>query len=711
MERLESRRVLASFLVTSTADSVDPDDGVLTLREAITLANESAGLDSILFDNALAGPTAEISLTLGEILVTDSLRVTGPGEHRLAVDANQLSRIFRFESDPSSEFTLQGLTLAGGRTTGLNEPGGAVLFVSGGTLTLNLATLQDHATLGDDSHGGAVFAETGNVVVRGSRFFDSGTEGGNSSGGAVHVAAGAFLSQDSTFHGNYTRGMGSRGGAIFAGGSTASIRGTVITENATHGDSADGGAVYASDGATLQASQLSGNTTYGEDSDGGALFASTYLSLQSVDASSNTTYGIDSAGGAIAADSATVLIRNSSLTGNRTKGDRGYGGGMLAVRSNVTIQGTTVSGNAATGGASDGGGIAAFLSDLTVNAATIARNSTIGRGGGIAFAQPDQGSLLITNSIVAENIDEGIAPDLLGANAPLAFSIESSLIGDNRGTELSEASVPDDNGNLVGDISGQGVASPQLLPLMFTGITRLHPLAGTSPAIDAGSNRLVGAPRSDQRGEPFVRIAGPRVDMGAFEDQTTLSLDLVVTTALDEVDFDNNVVSLREAVMRANGTPGEQTITFDLPSEGVNVIDLTLGAMRIAGDTTILSDAGQGTVIDAQGRSRLFEVTEGSANLSLRDLVLRGGQTTASYAGGGAIEFLSAGLLSIDGVVLTDNHTRGDHASGGAIVVTRGAISIIDSNLDGNSTSGRQASGGAVSGGRRVQRRCELDRE
>ena len=37
LEPLEDRRMLATFTVTDLADTVDPNDGLLTLREAVDL--------------------------------------------------------------------------------------------------------------------------------------------------------------------------------------------------------------------------------------------------------------------------------------------------------------------------------------------------------------------------------------------------------------------------------------------------------------------------------------------------------------------------------------------------------------------------------------------------------------------------------------------------------------------------------------------------
>ena len=61
-----------------------------------------------------------------------------------------------------------------------------------------------------------------------------------------------------------------------------------------------------------------------------------------------------------------------------------------------------------------------------------------------------------------------------------------------------------------------------------------------SPAIDAGDPSLTPLAEFDQRGTPFVRVFGARIDMGSFERQPVAvpEVDLVVDTLLDEMDAD-----------------------------------------------------------------------------------------------------------------------------------------------------------------------------
>ena len=111
-EHLEDRRLLALFTVTTDQDVVDFNDGVTSLREAIFAANTVAGADEIRFDFGHDEP-ATIKLKQGELEITDSLTITGPGAELLTIDARQQSRIFHATGFVGN-VTLAGMTLKNG---------------------------------------------------------------------------------------------------------------------------------------------------------------------------------------------------------------------------------------------------------------------------------------------------------------------------------------------------------------------------------------------------------------------------------------------------------------------------------------------------------------------------------------------------------------------------------------------------------------------
>ena len=89
LEPLEDRRQLALVTVTTVADTVDFNDGVTSLREAIFATNIVPGGDTIEFAPAItaSGP-ATILLTQGELAITDDVSILGPGAELLTIDAS-----------------------------------------------------------------------------------------------------------------------------------------------------------------------------------------------------------------------------------------------------------------------------------------------------------------------------------------------------------------------------------------------------------------------------------------------------------------------------------------------------------------------------------------------------------------------------------------------------------------------------------------------
>ena len=87
---LEDRALLAAILVNSLADNVTGGDGLTTLREAILAANSSVGADSISFAPGLNGT---LSLSLGQMTISDSLTITGNGAANTTVDEPEVVTI------------------------------------------------------------------------------------------------------------------------------------------------------------------------------------------------------------------------------------------------------------------------------------------------------------------------------------------------------------------------------------------------------------------------------------------------------------------------------------------------------------------------------------------------------------------------------------------------------------------------------------------
>ena len=280
----------------------------------------------------------------------------------------------------------------------------------------------------------------------------------------------------------------SHGGGIFAGGTVSIVR-TSVSGNTVNGDGSRGGGISAGGAVTLEASMVSGNSVVGTPAGGGGVFSGSL-----------------------------VTMSNSTVAGNHSDGN----GGGVATYDAVDIVNSTITDNTAGlsgGGAWIYGGISA-VHNSTIGESTIYDNRALANGGSI-FVRA--GTLYLNETIVSSDV-----AGLLGS----AIIPRFSLIGYNAGSGLAEAPIgsPDANGNLIGGPQ-HGFVDPKLGPLVFNGgpafldgsrLLTLALLPG-SPAIDAGDPSPVagvnGVPANDERGAPFGRVFGGRIDMGAVESQ------------------------------------------------------------------------------------------------------------------------------------------------------------------------------------------------
>ena len=358
----------ASLVVTTAGDIVNNFDELTSLREAINFANSQAGADTITF-SSLFDTAQTIPLTSGQLGITDSLIITGPGQELLTVDAQQNSRVMHF-STSTGDLTLGGLTLTGGRTTELLQHGGGIQFESNGTLTLNNSTVSGNSSAED---GGGIYTSSGAVTL------NSSTLSGNSSaddGGGIYTKSGAVTLNSSTVSGNST------------------------TRNYS-----DGGGIRSYSGAvTLNSSTVSGNSS--DDHGGGihAIYGSVTLTDSTVNGNSSGKHG-----GGIYAYSVTVTLDSSTVSGNNSARD---GGGIFSYFGAVTLNSSTVSGN---NSGDNGGGISlgsvehGIAGDrLTLRNSIVAGNSDSGTAPDVWKLGSSANDLIVDYSLIGNTTGSSI---------------------------------------------------------------------------------------------------------------------------------------------------------------------------------------------------------------------------------------------------------------------------------------------------------------
>ena len=200
-----------AYVVTTTTDVVNDLDGVISLREAITLANNSGLLRAITFDPAVFATPKTITLlpeSGGGLVINRSLDITG---------------------------SAAGVTVSGGNQGGL--------FVIGAAGAVNLRNLTFAQSAGAS---GAMGTYSGTVMLSGCTFQDNVTPDGGR-GGAISNFGAALSLVNCTLARNSANG----GGAIYQQGGTLSILNCTITGNTANLFFGPGGGGLLIEGGTV----------------------------------------------------------------------------------------------------------------------------------------------------------------------------------------------------------------------------------------------------------------------------------------------------------------------------------------------------------------------------------------------------------------------------------------------------------------------------
>ena len=515
----------AIITVNSIADTVDDNDGVTTLREAINQANADSGEDLIVFERSLFSTAQTITLNLGELDITHNLDIIAPRDSLtdgdlVTVSGNKASRVFEIE--PEATVTLSGLIIANGRVLLDNaelarntsrvaiDNGGGIK--NSGILTLDSSIVRNNAipnpTQNIAGAGGGIY-NTGTLEVSNSTISDNGA----GLGGGIYNT-GTLTVNNSTLSSNsvYVR-FGAAGGGIYNAG-TATVLNSTLNDNRV---GANGGGILNTGNLTVSTSTLNNNlVSTGNSGFGGGIDNTGTLYVSNSTLSGNSAQ--DSGGGI--SNNGISTVSDSTLSGNSAADGGGiYNFGTMTV-SNSTLSRNSASRNRTSGGlrSQSGGGISND-GTLTLVFSTVTLNSAA-NGSGV-YNNPDAalirtatangiGTVNVRNTIIASNLlnENGIDPDVFGDFKSSGYN----LIGDSTGSTGFGTT-----GDLVG--TSDNPIDPRLAPLDFYGgPTQTLALLPDSPAIDAGDPTVLDTdPTTDQRG--FPRVSNGRADIGAFEVQ------------------------------------------------------------------------------------------------------------------------------------------------------------------------------------------------
>ncbi len=471
-------------------------------------------------------------------------------------------------------------------------------------------------------------------------------------GSGLKVDAGAaLLAKDCFFVDNKTTNTG--GGGLCVDG-WANLENCVVSGNSA---ATDGGGIFVAATGSLTAIGLTvdGNSAAGN---GGGIYVDGTATLAKTTISGNAA---TNQGGGLHVGGATTLEK-ATISGNSAA----WGGGAV-VWNNLTLTNSLVVENEATSG---GGGFYVGGTAILRNA-TIAANKA-GWGGGLQVGG-EEGTTTLYNAILATNVGGDVAD---GATLN-AYNVLSSHTKWDAGSNYYVYNAS--------------------LPLFKDAANGDYRLADGSQAVDKGND----AHAVDADGNAFptdlagnVRFNGT-VDLGAYELQgATETPSLVVTTAADVVNINDGLISLREAIQYAAACARlGGVVTFDASLKGATI---TLSGTELAISQAVTIDASAlgdattktpGLTLNADGKSRVFNVTGGTeeAPVALLGLTITGG--VASYAGG--VFVAPNAFLSAQNVVFTGNKTT---LSGGGGLCVDGAASLENCDFIGN----QGGSGGGI---------------
>jgi hypothetical protein len=741
-------------IAVNTNSDATAIDGVTSLREAITQANNTPGNDGISFNL-----TGSNTITLASALPTiakasfaGSVTINGLGVSLLTINGNSSDFNF-FNIATGGNLFVSGATISGAKFTSGN--GGA--FNSLGSLAISASTITGNSAL----NGGAIINQGTSLVVKNSIISNNTTAGYG--GGINNYNGGTISISNSTISGNSSTNGG--GGiintnsnltitdSVFTGNLSTTSKGAgILNANAnsfltvsgstfSNNTARNGGALFNNGTATINSSTISGNINavngagVYNDSTGILTITDSTISNNastgngggvfnkgsSLNISKSTISGNTSAanGGGVSNNSAGPVtisysmissnsaasgagffnyntrftISNSTISGNSASG---FGGGINNYKcdaNTISVSNSTISNNSATNG---GGGIANTNSNLNVSNSTLFGNTTAGNGGGILNATvstvgiPGSSNLTVTNSTLSGN--SATSGGGIQNNATLNNLANTIIANSLSGGDFAGNAPNTNTNNLVETL---GTVTGAFIPA-FTADPRLGPLQDNggptfTMALGAGSPAIITAAGTGTDQRGINRITK---DIGAY------SFGIQVTNTTDNLTSPS-VGSLRAAINLANTTPGNDQISVNLTGANPYTITLAGALPNIVAANTSVSGGTAGTVnITGLGASNLnisgnggdFSVFSISTggNLFISGVSVSGANFTSSYGGA----FNNSGTLTISNSNLSNNSAI---FGGGVYNTISGILNISNSTLSGNSAG--QGGGIANNGG------------
>ncbi len=512
----------ATIVVTDLGDS-----GAGTLREALASATDG---DTI----GATGVSGTILLTSGELVVSNSVTIVGPGPANLAVDGNAASGVFNIY--PGLTVTISGLTI----TNGAAIWGGGI-YNDHSTLTLSNCTV------------------TGNASVIGGGIYNAG------SGGTATLRIIA-----SRVEGNAAVGLAGavplpgQGGGLYNAGDGGSAVIEIIRSDITGNAAKDSGGGLYNYGAfgsaplTVIGSTLSDNLAR----EGGAI-VNAHATLTVSNCVFTGNVATNGNGGAILNDgkfpgSATLTVIGSSISNNVVR-NRNNGGGICNDGSNpggsatLTVIASTISSNSIPSFGYGAGlfnvGDDAGNATMTVIASSVSKNSCSRGGGGIAN-QTESGSVTLTLSnctLTANSPQEGTGGGILNTAGDsgtatvmvVASTLSSNGIGQRGSEPFIETVIANYGGGIYNSAGSNSLALVTVLASTLNG-NMARDAGGIYNSGDGYGKATLMVHNSTISGNSAESRGGGIYNQGDFDFDTKTAITSGVTVVLNSTFSDNS---------------------------------------------------------------------------------------------------------------------------------------------------------------------------
>ncbi len=241
----------ATITVTSLADTVDPNDGVITLREAIAQAESLPGPDTIVF--AVSGQILLVNASPLPTITTD-ITIEGPAlPARIEIKRDSSAPHYRVITvAPGGTGVLRRLTISGGWAAALTNGGGVL---NQGTLTIDTCEIRDNRTDSGQLGGGVASGNSPSaqlIMVNSTVANNSGGAGG----GVYAFDTAPTTIRNSTISNN----TGETGGGLRVLSPDVVITNCTIAFNtATSNNVANAGGIFAQRGLRLKNTIVANN--------------------------------------------------------------------------------------------------------------------------------------------------------------------------------------------------------------------------------------------------------------------------------------------------------------------------------------------------------------------------------------------------------------------------------------------------------------------